>query len=262
MTRLERVLAVVGILATAGAIGLWRAGQGLARDESARASRQLARGSNESSASRRSPNLALRMQGTATRAKAPMKPFRIVRRPTDATFDRLGNDVLGFIVSGEGPLHERLYPVLEELRALLHRHPNESEEAYRERIKEFIQEDLAEPRRRMDERRDSAERKADVTAEQRAQIDAVLEDSYAEVMTATTSLLGAEGIDMFEPSWTDGMDYAGSFGAVLKGTTERLGEVLTADQMAILSREGWDWGEYLGTHVPWERLPFRPPSDK
>ncbi len=165
------------------------------------------------------------------------------------------------MVGGSGPLDNRLAGLIDELRAMLHRYPGESDDDYRTRVREMIGEDLAEPRRRMDRRRDEIERDIGVTTEQRAAIDRALDDAYAEFTANTAAALEAGDLDPYHPTWSSVAEYAGVWGSLLGSVDARVGKVLDDDQRAALADAGWDWGEYIATHAPWEQLPLPAPPD-
>ncbi|MEM9491888.1 MAG: hypothetical protein AAGC55_22270, partial [Myxococcota bacterium] len=72
-----------------------------------------------------------------------------------------------------------------EIAAMFGRLDGETEDEYRERMVPFIRGVLSTPRERLGDARKSAEEAANITDEQRAQIDEVMDDAYRELITLT-----------------------------------------------------------------------------
>jgi hypothetical protein len=156
---------------------------------------------------------------------------------------------------------ERRQRRMEELRAMLGREPGESVADYRSRVVPMITTALAVPRARMEDARREAEKAAGVTDEQRAQIDHLFEDVMRETIDLTNQAIAGGDLTPYERNLSGLLTWGGGLGAILGSTQSRLGTILSAEQRQILGDQGFEWGEYLGTRVPWEQLdPPPPPS--
>jgi len=147
-----------------------------------------------------------------------------------------------------------------ELADLLGRDPDESEDDYRSRLLPLMQMALERPRNTVDEARRAAEAAANVTDEQRRDLDAAFEDIYSEVIDFTNTAIADGQLTPYERNVTGMLQYAGGLGSILEGAEGRIGRILSADQMRTMYDTGFEWGEYLGLHAPWERL--RPPPPR
>jgi hypothetical protein len=148
----------------------------------------------------------------------------------------------------------------EEMRAMFGREPGESAEDYRARVAPFVQTALAVPRARMEEARAEAEKAARVSEEQRAQIDAVLEDVSREALALTNEAVAAGDLTPYERNYAGVLSWSGGLGAILGTSQARIGEILGAEQLRVLSQQGFEWAEYMGVRVPWESLDPPPPA--
>lgn len=148
-----------------------------------------------------------------------------------------------------------------ELEAMFGRLDGETEEEYRERMVPFVKSVLAQPRERLSEAREAAEEAAGVTSDQRADIDAALNDAYSEVMALTNQALEAGDLTPYSRNWSGTLNYAGGIGAILEGAENRMGEILDPRQREALYEQGFEWGEYLGVTAPWEELNPPPPPE-
>jgi hypothetical protein len=157
---------------------------------------------------------------------------------------------------------ERRRRRMEELRAMLGREPGESVEDYRARVIPMITTALMVPRARMEEARREAEKAAAVTDQQRAQLDQLFDDVTRETLDLTNQAIAGGDLTPYERNISGMLSWGGGLGAILGSTQTRIGGILSPDQRQILVDQGFEWGEYLGTRMPWEQLqPPPPPSD-
>jgi hypothetical protein len=147
----------------------------------------------------------------------------------------------------------------EEMRALLGRDPGESEDEYIERLRPVVVAGLAEPRMRTGNARRAAEDAAEVSDEQRSEIDAILSDTYDEAMTLANQAIQSGDVSPYRRNWAGALQAAGGIGSVLQSTEERIGQVLSPEQRQIMYDAGFEWGEYIGANTPWENLKPPPP---
>jgi hypothetical protein len=149
---------------------------------------------------------------------------------------------------------ERRRRRMEELRAMLGRDPGESADDYRARVIPMVTAALTGPRMRMEQARREAEKAAGVTDEQRAQLDRVFDDVISETLALTNQAVASGDLTPYERNVAGLLSWGGGLGAILGSTQSRIGGILSAEQQQILSEQGFEWGEYLGTRVPWEQL--------
>ena len=109
------------------------------------------------------------------------------------------------------------------------------------------------------EMRRIAEEKAGVTSEQRAKLDAVAGEAYAAALDYTNAAVAAGTVSPYRRNAAGLLEFAGGLGGLLGESEAEIGGILSADQQRTLYESGFDWGEYLGTMVPWEDLTPPPP---
>lgn len=150
----------------------------------------------------------------------------------------------------------------EELRAMLGREPGESVEDYRARVVPFVQTALGVPRIRLEDARKEAEAAARVSDDQRAKLDALIDDVTRETLALTNEAVAAGDLTPYERNYGGVLQWGGGLGAILGTTQTRIGDILTPEQRQTMSDQGFEWAEYLGVSIPWEKLePPPPPSD-
>ncbi len=154
---------------------------------------------------------------------------------------------------------ERRRRRMEELRAMLGREAGESADDYRARVLPLVTAALTGPRMRMEEARREAEKAAGVTEQQRAQMDALFDDVIDETLALTNQAIAGGDLTPYERNISGMLSWGGGLGAILGSTQSRIGGILSPEQQQILTDQGFEWGEYLGTRVPWERLEPPPP---
>lgn len=162
-------------------------------------------------------------------------------------------------VPSEGRM-ERRAKRTQMIDALLGRDPDESEEAYRERILPMMQSALEVPRQRVEDMRKLAEEAAHVTDDQRKQLDEAFGSVYDELIEFTDGAVADGQLTPYGRNVKGVLQYAGGLGAILEGAEGRIGKILSPDQLRAMSDAGFEWGEYLGLRTPWERL--RPPPPR
>jgi hypothetical protein len=149
---------------------------------------------------------------------------------------------------------ERRRRRMEELRAMLGREAGESADDYRARVIPMVTAALTGPRMRMEHARSEAEKAAGVTDEQRGQLDRLFDDVISETLALTNQAVASGDLSPYERNLAGLLSWGGGLGAILGSTQSRIGGILSAEQQQILSDNGFEWGEYLGTRVPWEEL--------
>jgi len=145
----------------------------------------------------------------------------------------------------------------QELAAMLGRLDGETEEEYRNRIVPLIKAGLLVPRQRVDEMRKQAEEKAGVTAEQSKKLDHAFEKVYADAIDYTNKAVADGMLSPYERNVSGWLEYAGGLGGILNDANGQIGQILSPQQVKMMSASGFEWGEYLGLNAPWEQL--RPP---
>lgn len=146
-----------------------------------------------------------------------------------------------------------------EIAAMMGRLDGETVEEYRARMVPFIEAGLAGPRQRLEDARAAAEAAANVSDDQRQEMDKVFADSFDEVIALTNQAVTGGDLTPYERNWSGMLNYAGGLGAILGATEGRIGQILTPDQQRTIYDTGFEWGEYLGTRVPWESIEPPPP---
>jgi hypothetical protein len=154
---------------------------------------------------------------------------------------------------------ERRRRRMEELRAMLGREPGESADDYRARVVPMITAALLAPRARLEAARVEAEKAAGVTADQRAQLDKLFEDTTRETLDLTNQAITGGDLTPYERNLSGLLQWGGGLGAILGSTQTQIAGILSADQRQTLADQGFEWGEYLGVRVPWEQLQPPPP---
>ena len=146
----------------------------------------------------------------------------------------------------------------EELASFLGREAGESDDEYRQRILPMLH-FLDTPRATLDDQRRDAERIAGVSEEQRQRLDATFDDVYDELITYTNEAITSGELTPYQSNIAGILQYTGGLGAIMDSANQRIGSVLTPEQLASIYGTGFEWAEYLGVHAPWDRLTPPPP---
>jgi hypothetical protein len=149
----------------------------------------------------------------------------------------------------------------EEIAAMFGREADETEEQWRARVTPLISMGLSGPRNRSDEQRRMAMKKANVSTEQEAQIDAAMNKVYGDLLDYTNKSVKDGVLSPYERNVTGMLDYAGGLGGILNEAQGSIGKILSPQQMKAIYDSGFEWGEYLGVNAPWEQI-GAPPARK
>lgn len=157
---------------------------------------------------------------------------------------------------------ERRMRFQERITSYLGRRPGETDQQYRDRLVPLMELALARPRDEVARARREAEEAADVTDEQRTQLDGVIADAQAELLEVTNRAIQAGELTPYERNWSGLLEYTGSLGIVLGASEQRIGEILSPEQRRAMYDSGFEWGELIGVTAPWESLepPPLPPE--
>ena len=146
--------------------------------------------------------------------------------------------------------------------AFLGRQEGESEDEYRARMSPLVAMGLAGPRKLFEEGKEQAFTAANVNQEQRASLDAITGSAFEEALDLANRAITSGEVSPYERNPTALLALAGSMGAVLEDTQQKINQVLTPEQQKIMTESGFDWAEYLGVSAPWETLSPPPPQKK
>jgi len=135
----------------------------------------------------------------------------------------------------------------------------ESEDEYRARVMPMVQMALTRPRQNADEARRIAEEKAGVTTAQHEALDAAFSAVYDDVLNYTNTAISDGQLTPYERNVTGILEYAGGLSGILGDAEKKVGGILSPAQRKSMYESGFEWGEYLGLHAPWEKLNAPPP---
>ena len=147
-----------------------------------------------------------------------------------------------------------------EIEQLLGRAADETEAEYRERLLPMMELALATPRARVEDMRKTAEAAANVTDDQRQQLDDAFGSVYDELIDFTDGAVADGQLTPYDRNVKGLLQYAGGLGSILEGAEGRIGKILSPQQLRSMADAGFEWGEYLGLRAPWERLRAPPPA--
>jgi hypothetical protein len=148
----------------------------------------------------------------------------------------------------------------QEFAAMFGRGDGETEDEYRARIVPLIKAGLAVPRARVEDMRKEAEAKAHVTPEQSQKLDRAFDKIYADVLDYTNKAIADGQLSPYERNVAGWLELAGGYGAILQDAQGQIGQVLSPEQVRAMQDSGFEWAEYLGLEVPWEKLTPPPPK--
>lgn len=150
----------------------------------------------------------------------------------------------------------------EEIAAMFGRLENETDAEYQERVGAMIEVLLSKTRANVKDMRMNAEAIAGVTPEQSAQLDAAFTDLYDDVLDYANSAVASGQVSPYERNVAGLLEFAGGLGGLLAEAEGAAAKVLRPEQQRALEAAGFEWGEYLGAVVPWERINPPPPPPK
>jgi hypothetical protein len=148
----------------------------------------------------------------------------------------------------------------ERIASFLGRLPGESEEDYKARMSPLVAMGLATPRKLLEEGREIAFDAANVDKEQRASLDSIMSSAYDEALDLANRSITSGELSPYERNPSSMLHLAGSMGAVLDETMDKINKVLTPEQQRQIAESGFDWAEYLAVSAPWETLSAPPPA--
>jgi hypothetical protein len=148
----------------------------------------------------------------------------------------------------------------QRIRDLLGRIPGETDEQYRARVVPFVGMALSRPRMRVEDQRAEFEAAAEISAEQRAALDAALADSRAELVDLASRSVAAGELTPYRRNTVGVLTFVGGVAGIADGFDARLRTVLGPEQLALLDQTGFDIIEYLGITTPWEQVAPPPPA--
>jgi hypothetical protein len=146
----------------------------------------------------------------------------------------------------------------QEFAAMFGRAPGETPEQWRDRIMPLVKTGLALPRTRVEDMRKTAEEKAHVSADQSRRLDQAFAKVYDDVLAYTDKAVADRLLSPYERNVAGWLDYAGGLGTILGDAQAQIAQVLSADQIKMMSDSGFEWAEYLGLEAPWEKLQAPP----
>lgn len=146
------------------------------------------------------------------------------------------------------------------LRDTFGRAPGETDEAYRARVTPLVETMLWKPRQRVEERRAEFEEAADLSAEQKAELDKALADARAELVGMANAAVGAGDLTPYKRNTAGVLRAVGAGVGIVDGFDGRIRQMLSPEQAALLDQTGFDLIEYVGLTTPWETLTPPPPA--
>lgn len=149
----------------------------------------------------------------------------------------------------------------EEFAAMFGRLEGETEEQWRERVAPLIAAGMMRVRMRTQDNRREAEARAGVTPEQSAKIDQQMDKIYADVLDYTNRAIKDGQLSPYERNVVGWLDFAGGLGGILNDAQGSIGKVLSPEQMRQMHAAGFEWGEYIGAQMPWEKVTAPPPRN-
>jgi hypothetical protein len=237
MTRTNWILGAIAALGLCFSLWQYRANRAL-RDEldGLRVSDSASNSADDSDPT----NAAKHRTGEIPRSARFAPPPPVLGAPSDLKLDRRARK-------------------LTEFTAIFGRLDNESDADYRARIGPLLAAGLAIPRAKVTEMRKQAEAKANVTPDQSRALDQAFEKTYGSVIDYANGAIADGALSPYKHDMAGWLQFAGGLGTILNDSQGQLGQILSPDQLQAMSAAGFDWGEYLGTEAPWEKLGAPPP---
>ena len=149
----------------------------------------------------------------------------------------------------------------ERIKEFLGRRPDESEQAYRDRVAPLLTAALDPWRDRLGERRKEFEDAAGITDEQSKKMDKVFADAYSEAIAATNDAIAKGELSPYRRSTRGVLGLVGGSVAIIDSVDSQLQQILSAEQLAAADAMGFDLVEYLAVTAPWETL-NPPPTER
>lgn len=146
------------------------------------------------------------------------------------------------------------------IREFLGRREGEDDAAYRERVAPTVKSILSGPRERQEERRRQFEEAAGVSSEQRARLDQAFAEGWSELTALANQSIAQGDLTPYRRNTRGVLAFVGAAVPTVDAVGERLREILTPEQQAIMEEAGFDYVEYLGVTSPWESVNPPPPE--
>ncbi len=150
----------------------------------------------------------------------------------------------------------------EEFAAMFGRLENETEEEYKARVMPLVKGMLDKRRTLLENNRKAAEEKAGITPAQHAAIDKAFTKTFTDVVDYANTAIKDGTLSPYERNVSGWLEFAGGLGGMLNEAEGGIKKILSADQVKALAASGFEWGEYLGVHAPWENLQAPPPRPR
>ena len=149
-----------------------------------------------------------------------------------------------------------------EFSAMFGRADGETEEEWKARVMPMVTAGLTKLRDRTTDMRKVAEEQAGVTKEQSAALDRMFEKTYNDVVDYANEAIADGRLSPYKRDVGNWLEMAGGLGTMLNSTQGQIGKILSPSQVKSMYDSGFEWGEYLGVHAPWEKLRAPPPAPK
>lgn len=147
----------------------------------------------------------------------------------------------------------------QRLRDLLGRAPTETEEQYRARVAPLVATALFRPRQRVEDKRKEFETAAELTPEQRGELDGAISDARAELVALASKSVTAGDLTPYRRNSLGLLNFVGGAAGVADGFDAHVRRILASEQQGLLEDTGFDLIEYLGFTTPWETVTPPPP---
>lgn len=149
-----------------------------------------------------------------------------------------------------------------EFSAMFGRAEGETEEDWKARVMPMVTAGLTKLRDRTTDMRKQAEEQAGVTKEQSTALDRMFEKTYNDVVDYANEAVADGRLSPYKRDVGNWLEMAGGLGTMLNNTQGQIGKILSPSQVKSMYDSGFEWGEYLGAHAPWEKLRAPPPAPR